>query len=428
LGEYEESKIGVGKEKFDWLLVFVIGLGFFTTAITWGLYNSYVPIFLREIIKNDPYWNALLGSWLNTFIGIVMVFDNIAAITLQPYIGARSDKTWNRFGRRMPYLLVGIPIAAFFFLFIPITKELLLLLAIITVFNIAMAIYRAPTVALMPDMVPSKHRSKANGVINLMGGIGAIYAYLIGALIYKYQGPFYAFAYTSIMMIIALLILYFYVKEPEVPFSESQEEYGIISAFKEVLSDDDKSAIFMLLAIMFWFFGYNVVETWFTTYGKLVLGVNEADAAMALSGFIISFVIFSIPAGYIATKIGRRNTIKIGLIGLIAVLFLAIPIRNLLFLAGLLAFGGFFWALININSIVIVWEIGGQEKLGAYTGLYYFFSAFAAIVSPPIAGFIFDLVGHGIMFPLTVMYMVIALIFMLGVRKGEYIEGSTEEQ
>ena len=426
----DEAKINavrVEKDEFNWLLVFVIGLGFFTTAITWGLYNSYVPIFLRDIIEGDPFWYAILGSWINTFIGIVMVLDNIAAITLQPYIGARSDRTWNRFGRRMPYLLIGIPTAAFFFLFIPITKELLLLLAIITVFNIAMAIYRAPTVALMPDMVPSKHRSKANGVINLMGGVGAIYAYLIGALIYKYQGPFYAFAYTSIMMIVALLILYLYVKEPEVPLSESEEEYGIIQAFKEVLGDKDKSALLMLLAIMFWFFGFNVVETWFTTYGKLVLGISEADASLVLSGFIISFVLFSIPAGYLANKLGRRNTIKVGLIGLLIVLILAVPIKNTLMLSGLLAIGGMFWAFININSIVIVWEIGGREKLGAYTGLYYFFSSLAAITSPPIAGFIFDLVGHWIMFPLTAIYIAIALAFMMGVRKGEYVEKSIEQ-
>ena len=405
----------------NWTLTFIIGLGFFTTGITWSLYNSYVPIFLRNIILNNPEWYAILGTWMNLFIGIVMILDNIAAITLQPWIGAKSDKTWTRFGRRMPYLIVGIPIAAFFFMFIPVIKDLIWLLLIITCFNIAMAIYRAPVVALMPDLIPSKHRSKANGVINLMGGIGAVYAFLVGAIIYKTQGPFFAFYYTSIIMVVALLILLLTIKEPEVPFgAEESERVGIIEAFREVMVDEDKSGIFILLAILFWFLSYNVIETWFTTYGKVVLGVNEADASMALTGFALMFILAAIPAGYIATKIGRKNTIMVGLIGLLITLIAAIPVRNLLILAILLTVGGIFWALININSIVMVWEIGGSAKLGAYTGLYYFFSALAAIAGPTIAGYIFDFTGHGIMFIISVVYLVVAILFMSKVRKGEY--------
>ncbi len=410
------------EEKLNWFYTFIIGLGFFTTGITWSLYNSYVPIFLREIILLKPKWYAMFGAWINLFIGIVMILDNIAAITLQPWIGAKSDKTWTKYGRRMPYLLVGIPTAAFFFIFIPIIKDLILLLLIISCFNIAMAIYRAPVVALMPDLIPSKHRSKANGVINLMGGIGAVYAFSVGAIIYKTQGPFYTFYYTSIIMVIALLILLISIKEPEVPFgADVEEKVGIIDAFREVLSDKDKSGIFMLLAIFFWFLSYNVIETWFTTYGKVILGVNEADASMALTGFALTFILFSIPAGFIATKIGRRKTIIYGLIGLLGILIASIFVKNLLELALLLTLGGIFWAMININSIVIVWEIGGVSKLGAYTGLYYFFSALAAIIGPSIAGFIFDLTSLSLMFQISVVYLIVATLLMTKVRKGEYI-------
>ena len=93
----------------DYKKTFIIGLGFFTTGITWSLFNAYVPIFLGYF--GIPF----------VLIGFIMTLDNISAITLQPYIGAKSDKTWSeRFGRRIPYLLVGIPLAAFFFALIPI--------------------------------------------------------------------------------------------------------------------------------------------------------------------------------------------------------------------------------------------------------------------------------------------------------------------
>ncbi len=405
-------------DKLDWKLTFIIGLGFFTTGITWSLYNSYVPIFLRKIINSSPYWYNLIGSWLNTFIGIVMILDNIAAITLQPYIGAKSDNTWTRFGRRMPYIMFGIPIAALFFAFIPVINELILLLAIITIFNIAMAVYRAPVVALMPDLIPSKFRSRANGVINFMGGIGAVYAFLIGSFLYEWYGAFYAFATTSVIMIISLIILILYIKEPEKPL-DVEERVGILEAFREVFSDSDKSGLFMLLAIMLWFFGYYIIETWFTTYGVIVLGVNEAVASRTLTGFALMFILFAIPAGFIASKIGRKRTIIIGLIGITIMLAIIAPLRDLVLITILLTIAGIFWALININSIVIVWEIGGEAKLGAYTGLYYFFSALAAIVGPVLAGGIFDVLGHWTMFWISVIFMILAILSMTKVKRGE---------
>ncbi|HBI56314.1 MAG TPA: MFS transporter, partial [Firmicutes bacterium] len=65
------------------------------------------PLILESLLVGTTY--------LNTTVGIIMTMDNIAAITLIPFIGALSDKTWTRFGRRMPFLMFGIPIAAVFF-------------------------------------------------------------------------------------------------------------------------------------------------------------------------------------------------------------------------------------------------------------------------------------------------------------------------
>lgn len=92
---------------------FTLGLGFFVISITWTLYNSYIPIF----------YDRFVGS---TFlVGLAMTFDNIAALTLQPYISGLSDRTNTRYGRRMPFLLVGMPMAA---IFLPLFPMLLMLL------------------------------------------------------------------------------------------------------------------------------------------------------------------------------------------------------------------------------------------------------------------------------------------------------------
>jgi len=322
----------------------------------------------------------------------------------------------------MPYILLGVPIAAFFFGLIPLANSFLVLLAVVTIFNISMAIYRAPVVALMPDIIPSKFRSKANGVINLMGGVGAIYAFFVGSYLYEYSPPL-AFWSTSVIMLIALAILFWKVKEPEKPeLHDDVEKIGIVDAFREVISNPDRSGILILLAIFTWFLGYNIIETWYTTYGVVVLGIPDYIASRTLTTFALSFVVFAIPAGFVATKIGRKNTIVIGLVGLIVSLFAMIFVTNVTLIYVILGVAGLFWAFININSITIVWEIATGKKLGAYTGLYYFFSAFAAIVGPVFSGLIFDIVGLRIMFWLSTGLMVIALLFTLGVKSGEVSE------
>ncbi len=88
-----------GGVKLDYRKIFVLGLGYLGITLIWSVYNSYVPIFLAELLEDTAY--------RTTLVGLIMTLDNIAAITLQPYFAAKSDTTWTRFGRRMPYLLVG---------------------------------------------------------------------------------------------------------------------------------------------------------------------------------------------------------------------------------------------------------------------------------------------------------------------------------
>ncbi len=421
-----------------WLYVLAIGLGFFTTGVSWNVYNSYLPAdFLPTFITGDLQ---------KTIIGAIMVLDNVFALFLQPYLGARSDRTRTRWGRRMPYIMIGTPIAAVFFVLVAYgwaIASFWFMLAALTIFNVAMAFYRAPVVALMPDLVSSENRSKANGVINLMGGLGAIYAFAIASRIYKINdpglgailgvtsaqsGPVLTFITTAVIMVVAVLLLFVIVKEPHVPTEEAGKPHamGILEAARSVSVSKDRSAIAILGAIFFWFFGYNAIETWFTTYGHEFLGFATADAAFLLNGIALSFIIFAIPAGYIAVRIGRKKTIVIGLVIMLAALVLLIPVTNYFAVLGLLAVAGLGWAFVNVNSIVMVWQLLGQSRLGAGTGLYYGFSMSAAIVGPLVTGVIFDaasaflsIQGVSLLFPVAIIFFIVALLFTLSVKTGE---------
>ncbi|HPX48152.1 MAG TPA: MFS transporter, partial [Treponemataceae bacterium] len=145
-------------------LTFLIGFGFFTMGMMDPLYDSYVQIFLARYIP------------LKSIIGVIMSLDNLLALFLIPLVSVWSDHTRTRIGRRMPWILILLPLSALCFGAIPYAAEhsLLALIILLVFLNLFKQSVRGPVVALMPDTIPGEFRSQANGVINTMGNIAAI--------------------------------------------------------------------------------------------------------------------------------------------------------------------------------------------------------------------------------------------------------------
>lgn len=401
----------------------VLGFGFFGVSIIWSIYNSYVPVFLER--------DFLLSA---TLVGVVMTFDNIAALFIQPWIGALSDRTHTRWGRRMPFIIVGAPIAALSFAFIPVVTTLPLFMLTIIVMLLAMAIFRTPVIALMPDITPSPLRSKANGVINLMGGLGAILAFFVGARLYD-LGRAVPFIATAILLVLATAIVVWRIKEPRVAPAPPAAEAGVLANLRLILAARDKSAMLILLAIFAWFVGYNVVETFFTLYGVNVLRIKESAASLTLGFLAVTFVLFAVPSGFLATKFGRKPTILVGIALMFVLLTLIRLLTPTLLMTALVNVGGFAitvlhlimllaglsWSLININSLPMVVDIAPQDRLGTYTGLYYFASTLAAILGPWLGGALVDALGrdYTMIFLIAPLAFACAFVFMLGVTRGE---------
>jgi maltose/moltooligosaccharide transporter len=391
--------------KLDAKKTFLLGLGFFSVALVWPLYNVYVPIFLRSFLSSQFQINA------------IMTLDNVLAVFMIPVIASLSDKTRTRFGRRMPYLMVGIPLSALMFVILPHYTSFWNLILIITILNFAMATFRAPTVALMPDITPEPLRSKANGIINFMGGLGSVFVLMGGAVLYR-MNPSYPFILTAVMMIASLSLMVRFIKEPVVGVASEDDRVDLIGALKVIKEDKDRSTLYILLAIFFWFVGYQGIEATFSNYCVQLLGLDVSDASFMLSFFALAFLIFAIPAGYIGTAIGKRRCILIGVLGDAGVFLLLATVGtifpfNSFVMMGLMFVGGFFWALININSYPMVVERTSEKYIGTYTGLYYFASSLAAITGPLLVGGFVDLIGFEISFVVTSAAYLVAFALIL---------------
>ena len=392
--------------KKTWLL----GFGFFSISITWALYNAFVPFFLDSFLTSTA------------MIGFMMTIDNYFALFLQPWIGNRSDKTSTRFGRRMPYLLVGMPLAALFVILIPLHTSFVTLVLFMVLMNLAMSVYRSPTIALMPDITPEAQRTKANGIINFMGGIGGIIAFGAGSVLYG-ANPSFPFIAAAAITLISMLILYRNVKESRdsvVPFEAETKRI-------KLRGELDRTTVMLLAAIFFWFVSYQGVEALFTLYGKHHLGLKENAASFSLTFFSLFFVLFALPSGWLGSRIGKKKMIMIGVCGLFAV-FAAMPlIQSVVLLRVMLAIGGIFWACININSYPFVVSTGAERSIGTRTGLYYLASSLAALSSPPLLGLVIDQFGYVSLFVCAAGGMLLALLFLLLVRHdGNAVRASAQ--
>jgi len=410
--------------KFQFGKTFLLGLGFFGVSVIWSVYNAFVPVFLAD--------RFLMAAG---FIGFFMTLDNIAALLIQPAVGAWSDRLRTTIGRRMPFIIAGAPLAAVSFILLPLAQSLWLFFIAATLLLLSMAVWRTPVVALMPDITPSKYRSQANGIINFMGGLGAIIAFLGGAALYE-MDPTYPFWLGAGLVAVSAILVFLFIKEPQ-QFTESGEETPrLMDSVKYIIADPERSALRMLLAIFFWFIAYNGIEAFFTLYAKNHLGLTEADGARLLGQFSLLFVLFSLPSGYIGSALGRKNTIMAGILLMalcVASMFLlpvntltnlitTLPVLGRVPVIGvILMVAGISWALININSLPMVVDMTQASRIGTYTGLYYLFSTLAAILGPILYGFIIQLSGnlYSLVMLVSPLFLILALISISGVVRGE---------
>ena len=469
----KELKLNVKK-------VFYVGLAFFLIQIFWQIYDTILPKILMDKFG--------MG---HTLSGFVMAFDNILALTLLPLFGALSDRTNHKRGRRTPYIIVGTVVAVFAFFGLTFLDNLQLQLiqeaGVITTFEqyqaalaagatmsleqinilrsaawdvtvnnptiiiifsfvllivlVAMSSFRSPAVALMPDVTVKPLRSKANAIINFMGGVSGALALVISlvmsvdAVRNRYMNYSLLFGIVASIMIISLIVFLIKVKEPKL-VAEMQEEsikYKIVdeaeveTGNQKMAPEKLRSLILILSSIFLWFTGYNAVTSKFSIYAQDVLSMGYIiPLLIAQASAILAFI----PVGIISTKIGRKKMIMIGIVTLTvafgSAFFLTASSSFLMYFILLLA--GIGWASINVNSYPMIVELSKGSTVGKYTGYYYTFSMAAQALTPIMSGALMEFISPRILFPYGTFFVLAAFFTMMMVKHGDSKPVPTESK
>ncbi|HIW54207.1 MAG TPA: MFS transporter [Candidatus Ruthenibacterium merdigallinarum] len=411
--------------KLNYKRTFFVGLAFMSISAFWQLYDNVIPLILKYTFSID-----------DASIGVVMAMDNVLALIMLPLFGKLSDRTRTRIGRRMPYILFGTAVAVACLVLLPEAERmnsLPLFFVGLGLVLVAMATYRSPAVALMPDVTPKPLRSRGNAVINLMGAVGGMLMLLTmqlalpAAVAGEAFRPDYRPVFFTLAAVMALCVAVLFWKVKEVPFSQEADRVN------EQLAESDASApaaaggrlppamrrslLLILASVALWFMGYNAVTSGFSRYATEVLGGSFSLILMVCTAAaIVSYM----PVGVIASRIGRKKTILLGVAMLFTAFFAGAFFRAmsaLLYVFFILA--GMGWAFINVNSYPMVVELASHGDTGKYTGYYYTVSMAAQIATPILSGFLMDRVGYWTLFPYAALFVAMSFVTMLFVRHGD---------
>lgn len=283
--------------KLNYRRTLIIGFAFFSILMVWQAYNFYCPLFLKTLLY-DLLVEKNATQYSEFIVGSIMALDNVLALFMLPIFGKLSDKTKTKYGKRMPYIILGMAATVIIFPFMALCylwNSLAGLIVTMLVVLVIMNVYRSPAVALMPDVTPKPLRSTANGLINLVGYFGPILITLVNMVplftftrdetsLVKVMAPVVV---VLVSLIIAIVVLILKIKEPQI-LEEMKEDLALgeelsetiekVEENKKLSKHDLRNMWILLVAVCLWFMAFNAFETFNSTYSTNYYSTYEEYA------------------------------------------------------------------------------------------------------------------------------------------------------
>ncbi|MFD6447351.1 MFS transporter [Promicromonospora sp. NPDC060204] len=402
-------------------ITLLVALAVFAQESTWNFYDAQVPPLLREHITSAA------------LVGFLMGMDNLLGVFVQPWLGNRSDGTRTSWGRRMPYLVVGMPVAALLFLVIPhAAASLPLLVGVMFCYALVANAFKPIAESLVPDFVAPEKRSRANAAVKIASSLTVIVAALISLLVVD-EHPALAFAIPSALMLVSILVLGLTVRDSRSPgyqaaLAEDAADAagaaqdgrdaadaaparpGVRRVVLDIVRDPDRSRLLMMIAILLFGSAWSASRALATPYGMEALGLSRGDAGGLLLPSGVAFLLAAYPTALLAERIGRLRTMMIGMSLFAAAMALGTVAQTPAGTVVAFCVGAAGAAAFLVNAVVVLWNLAPSARvMGTYAGLYAVGWAGGGFVGPALVGGMVDLTGW------TLMLVDVAVVAVLGV-------------
>jgi MFS family permease len=373
-------------------ITFFIALTLFAQESTWNFYDNQVPVLLREHVASAAV------------VGLLMGMDNLLGIFIQPWIGNRSDNTRTRWGRRVPYLAVGMPLAAVLFAFLPWTTSLVTLVAVMFLYALVVNTIRPLAESMIPDFLPPERRSRANAAVKIAAALTIIVAALISLFVID-EHPRGAFVIPSVILLLVTVVLIAKVRDSrstayqaalaeDADAAHDEARVPFRRVITDLVTDRDRRRLLLLLTVLLfggaWFASRSLV----TPYGMEALGLTRGEAGGLTLPSGIAFLLAAYPAALCAERYGRLRTMGVGIVIFATAMAAGAAVQTatgtvVAFCVAAVGAAGFM-----INAAVALWNLAPSSRvLGAYTGLYAVTWYLGGFGGPALIGAVVDLTG-----------------------------------
>lgn len=395
------------------------------SLVTWGAFSE---------IFNSTIQNILVVKLGNseTFKGVIMSIGNVCALLLFPLFGMLSDSTTSKFGKRKPYIVVGglITAASMIGAMVFANRNSTVGFSVfITVAMLGMAVNQPAAFAIIPDLTPKPLNSEANalkGIVLASGG----FAVTVFIIVF---GTNFTVVYsaTTAVMVLSLVMFMLFVNESKMHNAQraTLDKYNRVldSSHKDkfrisTMPKDKKRSVFFILAVtLFSFFAYGAVMSTYVNYANKVwdMPYNQTGIFVILIGVGGLIVIY--PVTVVAKKIGRKNTVMLGLGFLFSGFVIAAFMKEfgLLTLVAYLLFG-IGWSALNIISMPMLFELSDASTLGTFVSAYTVACTIGRTIAPFVIGVLIDNTkyGYAVLYPVAAAAVVVAAICLLFVKHG----------
>lgn len=425
-------------KKINFTTVLLLALPGALLDVMNNIYNAYVPVYLQAGNPNFSGSTLTLGFGVGVgLVGLWMTLDNVFGFIIQPIVGARSDRTKSRWGRRLPFVWATLPLALVGFALIPIAPHLIppemsgqIVVGLFALFTLACIVYnlgyipqRSILQTLRQESLAPEDRPKIESWNSIFTTLGLILAYTFGAALYRFYAPALFWTLAVIYAAATLALLFLFREPPQLVESADAQQHSVFLQLRAIFSDPDRrvraNIVFFLLSVFLIIGAISATGNFITSWIVNVLNFDESRATQLLSIYTLTSAIAALPAGYwAAKKWGHRRVYAAGtFIAFLAFALMAFfPALHLLALA---VFGVGLSAAI-ITQLPLATELQKrQDNLGAMVGVFNFAYMLAYVLGTNVIGWIIQMTSYHILFYVTASVMLLGFLFILAIRDAD---------
>lgn len=371
------------------------------------------------------FLNQAVGLYLNRYpevptwaVGVLAQERSLAGAVVQPVVGAMSDRTRSRIGRRRPYFIAGAGLTAAALLYLASFPPLVPMLLVLSVNAFFLNVAVDPYVALMADIVPPGQRGRIGTVLAIFSMVGQIAVTLLGIFLWD-RSPELVFLLVSGLLVGGFAITTIAIREPAAPPAPRDPVRFDAGGYVRGIFAHRELVKYVVAALFFWL-GTGGVLPYLTRFGVEVLGTSEGEAFQLFLPAMVGTIVGAIPAGFIADRRGKRPVLAAGVLGFGLVALVASQVQNVpqaLIAMGIVGLANGVWTALNVPLLM---DLVPSDRAGEVSGLASAVWSFAQPIGALIAGLLIDFTGtYRSSFVGAALLVLLSFVLLLTVRAPE---------